>query len=208
MPPQRHKSIICILAVALTFIVPACKDAVQGGSTLSDLQTVIPLKVGTSWTYLDIMPSSLPSFPDDSTLVDVEVQGYVDSGMVRVYELSGFIGEGESGMYYESVSRSKYRRYRENDDGHRVLIATILQTPIERGSRWFINDVDASGGYAEIGNPDTTIDIPSGRFSHVICVRGLTPEHNVWFIKPAVGIVYETRTGEVTVTRQLVEKNF
>jgi len=175
---------------------------------LNDLQTVIPLKVGASWTYLDITPSSLPSFPDDSTVVEAEVQWYVDSAMLRVYSLSGFIGEGETGTYYESISRSRYCRYRENDDGRRVLVATILQTPVERGGRWFINGVDASGGYAQIGNPDTAIDIASGRFSHVICVRGLTPERNVWFIKPTVGIVYESRTGDDTITRQLVEKNF
>ena len=196
-----------VLCLILSFFLQECKDSVTGYS-LIDLETVIPLKVGSSWTYLDIIPSSLPTFPADSELVNSEVYGYLDYANVRIYTMNGFIGEGDSARYYESVTQTRYQRYREDEDGKRAVIATLLQTPVKRGNRWFFNGVDNSSGYAEITNPDTTVEIASGTFSGVICVRQLAVNGNTWLIKPTTGIVFETHFIDVMVTRQLMETHF
>ncbi len=205
---HRKRNVVALIVCALcSLLAQGCGDS-GAGYSLSDLQTVIPINVGSSWTYIDIVPSSLPMFPDDSELVVAHCSGYVDSAKTRVYALNGFIGEGDSARYYESVTQTQYRRYRDDDNGKRVVVATLLQTPIRRGNRWFFNGADISAGYAEIANPDTTIRLSSGTFADVISVRQLTPNGNRWFIKPMTGIVYETHVSDVMVTREFVDKNF
>jgi hypothetical protein len=195
--------IISVIAVLVQF--ESCKNTITGYN-LTDLRAVIPTHVGISWTYLDITPSSLPSFPPDSTVVSTTVDSYFDSAGTRFYKLTGLIGQSDVN-YFEAVTSTSYQRFVLNNSTLQPA-GTILKTPVQQGTRWASNDKDSTQGYVEIANMDTTVQTPAGQFKNVICVREHWPGGSQWFILPAVGIVYETHSGDMTVTRQLQGKNF
>lgn len=195
-----------ILVATLLIQFQSCKDSITGFS-LDNLQTVIPTHVGISWTYLDVAPSSLPNFPPDSTLVTTMASSYFDSDGIRFYKLTGFIGESDDN-YFETVSSESYQRFIIDSTDHLRPAGTILKTPVRQGARWISNKRDSTQGYVEIANMDTTIQTPAGEFKNVIYVKEHWAGGSQWFILPGTGIVYETLNSDVTVTRQLVGKNF
>jgi len=201
----RHN--VLALSIAAVLAVGGCHDS-GGGYSPTDLQSVIPLKIGASWTYLDVIPSDIPTFPNDSIAVTSRARTSFDSAGMRYYAISGYIGEGDSSVYYESVTQTTYIRLLDGDSGHRFVAATLLKSPVERGNRWYMNNTDNTAGYAEITSTDTAITTVAGKFTGVVHVQQVMPNGDSWYILPGTGIVYETNYSTSMISRQLMRKNF
>ena len=183
--------------------------------SLNDLTTVIPLKVGATWTYRQINYQDVgPPFEDTITVVK-KIARSIDTLSSRYYaveETSYYKNSTFIGIYSETITTDQYTQWRGPKGEIPYFPEIVLELPLTTGNQWFFNGKDTTYGYVRIMNADTTIQTPSRVFEHtlfvkVIHVRVFPIEE--FFIAPGIGIVKELiSSGFGGYSRELTSANF
>ncbi|MBI1802891.1 MAG: hypothetical protein HY033_00705 [Ignavibacteriae bacterium] len=159
-----------------------------------DIRQIIPMRVGTSWTYRDsyfTCGGLPPCYSGTGTITKRVVSHYESLSMEYYIVTGGFFS------FYDGIDSS--REIVTENEYSRNFIAPgitgpeeiILRAPIRSGTRW-----ESPWGDVQIVNVDTTVAVPMGTFEHAIYVRGGPGGYLLeFFLVPGVGIVKEKYNG-------------
>jgi hypothetical protein len=190
----RNLATIIIAVITLILAFQSCKDdSVSVVNTSDDLHSIIPMRVGASWTYFNNFVALYSDDPPDTAFIHLsiikkDVTASLDTlnSQWWVISESSFVYQSEPKIllrvynYLEKVDDSSYQRLSWFD-----IPLTILKKPITNGNSW-------DWGY--LLHSDTTFSIFFNQYEHAIvsCMLGSCP----LVIARGYGILYERQAGD------------
>ena len=110
MDRQKFRKVFTLASVAaMTFVsLQNCRDNGTGLTySFHDLRTIIPLKVGASWTYRQISYQDIPPFAE-TTSVTKKIISSIDSLSETYYLVQETYNNNQKNRYFETVNANTY----------------------------------------------------------------------------------------------------
>ena len=199
---------IWIFVIICTCEILSLEDCKDNGAGMpypvDDLRTIIPLKLGASWTYREI--STDTNDVKDTAIIIERVIGEEDSLSQHYYVMEQSRNGSLDFQYYETISADQYVRYA-------LRPKILLQTPVERGSIWPVSFPRfRPAASMEIMSADTSIRLIDRTYEHVIAIREFAGDYyalGIYFIAPEIGIIHEVHDYSSFISRrELMSINF
>jgi hypothetical protein len=196
MAKQNISRLVTIVfAISIFFtLFQSCRDnSVSIVNTRDNLNAIIPLKIGASWTY-KCFYTGWDRF--DSSRLKRTVVNLFDTLGLRWYVIaeSSFALSTDSllGIHkvYETIDKGSYIRFR---DWWYYTVEILLKTPITDGNAWIHFPDYTSENETYILNCDTTVTVSSKQYPHTIIIKSDGGWTTI-MISRGYGRIYEDHT--------------